>query len=177
MGFQFYCARLELDCLINVGWKCQRKINLSLTVQETEALLNWLGHKLHLECFKDFGKSSVIGIKWTIKALPWHTPRQHHLFLQQPLVDLKQTEKIRYWEWKKRGTWFKMNAFQASSQSSVKLQVRLSTWLVQNCDLPYLSMYNAHFFPAEKALKIEMHIIHRLWVNNEECRKPIVQWF
>ena len=27
-------------------------------------------------------------------------------------------------------------------------------------DLPYLPLYNAHFFPAEKAPKIEMRIIH-----------------
>ena len=24
------------------------------------------------------------------------------------------------------------------------------------------SVYNAHFFPAEKALKIEIHIVHRI---------------
>ena len=32
--------------------------------------------------------------------------------------------------------------------------------LVNRHRIPYLPLYNAHFFPAEKAPKIEMRIIH-----------------
>ena len=31
---------------------------------------------------------------------------------------------------------------------------------VDKLQVPYLPVYNAHFFPAEKAPKIEMRIIH-----------------